>query len=129
MLVPWIIRITRNLCVDFLRRRDARPPAQDVPAEEMNDLPSETAGPEQQVIAKSRRNLIHRALRQMSALNKEMIILKEIQGLALEQIADLLKIPLGTIKSRSNRARLELAEKVLALSSLPLGSNRTSNDG
>jgi hypothetical protein len=40
---------------------------------------------------------------------------KEIQGLSLEEIASVLNIPLGTVKSRSSRARIELAQKVLAL--------------
>ena len=66
-------------------------------------------------MAKSRRKLIYRALQQLTALNREMVILKDIHGMALEQIASMLKIPLGTVKSRSNRARLELAQKVIAL--------------
>jgi len=44
-----------------------------------------------------------------------MIILKEIQGLKLEEIASMLALPLGTVKSRSNRARIELARAVLTL--------------
>ena len=46
---------------------------------------------------------------QLSDVNREMILLKEIQGLKLEEIANMLSLPLGTVKSRSNRARLELA--------------------
>jgi RNA polymerase sigma-70 factor (ECF subfamily) len=44
-----------------------------------------------------------------------MILLKDIQGLALQEIADMLGLPLGTVKSRSNRARVELAKQVVAL--------------
>jgi RNA polymerase sigma-70 factor (ECF subfamily) len=44
-----------------------------------------------------------------------MIQLKEIQGLSLQEVAAILRVPVGTVKSRSNRARLELAERVLAL--------------
>ena len=46
-----------------------------------------------------------------------MILLKEIQGLPLEEIAAMLGLPLGTVKSRSNRARLELARAVSHLRS------------
>ena len=59
--------------------------------------------------------LVHRALAKMTEQNREMIVLKEIQGLNLQEIADLLGIPLGTVKSRSNRARVELAKKVVIL--------------
>jgi RNA polymerase sigma-70 factor (ECF subfamily) len=51
----------------------------------------------------------------MTELNREVIVLKEIQGLSLEEIARLLGIPVGTVKSRANRARIELAKHVLAL--------------
>jgi RNA polymerase sigma-70 factor (ECF subfamily) len=116
MFLPWLIKISRNLCIDLLRRKAVRPMATDVPLEELPECPDPDLNPEESWVAKSRRQLIHRALRQLTALNREIVILKEIHGMALEQIASLLKIPLGTVKSRSNRARLELAEKVLALS-------------
>ena len=47
--------------------------------------------------------------------NREIILLKEIQGLRLEEISRLLALPLGTIKSRSSRARVELATKLRVL--------------
>jgi RNA polymerase sigma-70 factor (ECF subfamily) len=113
--VPWMIRIGRNACVDHLRRRKARPPSFDVPAEEMVDLPGPGQNPEEQFVADSRKRLVHLALQALSELNREIILLKDIQGLSLEEIATMLSVPIGTIKSRSNRARIELARKVLAL--------------
>lgn len=112
---PWVLRISRNVAVDHLRRTHARPPRQDVPVEELRFQADAGANPEEECHRRSRQELIGRALRQMTAINREMLILKEIQGLALEEVARLLRIPLGTAKSRSNRARLELAERVLAL--------------
>ena len=61
------------------------------------------------------KRLVHLALQALSELNREIILLKDIQGLSLEEIATMLNVPIGTIKSRSNRARIELARKVLAL--------------
>jgi RNA polymerase sigma-70 factor, ECF subfamily len=113
--VPWLVCTARNGCIDHIRRRKARPPAFDVPADEAWDLASEGGSPEELAIAKSRRGLVHRALRALTALNREVILLKDIQGLSLEEIASQLGAPIGTIKSRLNRARIELAEKVLAL--------------
>ncbi len=114
-LVPWLVTLTRNACIDFLRRRQARPPAWDLPVEEVFGLASGEAGPEEAHLEVARRRGLHQALRELTDLNREMILLKEIQGLALEEIARLLGVPLGTVKSRSNRARLELAEKLTAL--------------
>jgi RNA polymerase sigma-70 factor (ECF subfamily) len=114
--VPWTIRIARNACIDHLRRRKARPPSQDLPVDEAWDLAAGGPSPEDDYVADSRRRLVHLALQTLSELSREIILLKDIQGLQFEEIATLLDIPIGTLKSRSNRARLELARKVLALS-------------
>ncbi len=115
MFLPWLIKISRNLCIDLLRRRAARPQASCLPLDEMPEFANSGLNPEESWMAKSRRKLIHAALQQLTALNREIVILKDIHGMALEQIASMLKVPLGTVKSRSNRARLELAQKVIAL--------------
>jgi RNA polymerase sigma-70 factor (ECF subfamily) len=113
--LPWAMRISRNLCIDQLRRRKARPPAHDIDVDDMRDLPSRGLNPEEQWAEDSRKQLVHRALRDLTDLSREIIILRDIQGLPLEEIALLLKVPLGTIKSRCNRARIELARRVQAL--------------
>jgi RNA polymerase sigma-70 factor (ECF subfamily) len=59
--------------------------------------------------------MVHSALQEMTDLNREIILLRDIQGLALEEIASMLRVPLGTVKSRSNRARIELAHKLAVL--------------
>jgi RNA polymerase sigma-70 factor (ECF subfamily) len=118
-LVPWMLCITRNLCMDFFRRRKARPPAWDIPVEELGHLSAPEEGPLEALQGQARKTAVHQALRELTDLNREIILLKDIQGLPLEQIATLLGIPVGTAKSRSNRARLELAEKLLAMGAQP----------
>lgn len=113
--LPWLIRITRNICIDQIRRKKARPPAQDIPADEIRTLSDFSLDPAQSWEAKSRRNLLRRALQNLSELSREIIIMKEIQGLKFEEISTLLNVPMGTLKSRSHRARIELAKSVLAL--------------
>jgi len=114
--VPWLVRVSRNACIDNLRRRRARPPFQDIAVDESHRLRSPGATPEEQWLADSGKRLIYRALRALTELNREVIVLKDIQGLSFEEIASMLNVPVGTVKSRSNRARIELAERVLALS-------------
>jgi RNA polymerase sigma-70 factor (ECF subfamily) len=114
VFVPWMVRVARNLCLDQLRRKKARPPAEDIQADEMWDLASPDADPEAALEATGRRQLVWRALRSLGHLSREVIQLKEIQGLSLEEVAAVLRVPIGTVKSRSNRARLELAEQILA---------------
>ena len=113
-VVPWMVRITRNACIDHLRRRKARPPLWDIPADEMFDLRSTTQNPEELHMEAARKTQVHLALRELSDLNREIILLKDIQGLGLEEIAVMLEVPVGTVKSRSNRARVELAQKLVA---------------
>jgi RNA polymerase sigma-70 factor (ECF subfamily) len=116
--LPWIIRIARNACIDHLRKKKTRPVSSAVPADEMTGLRAQGLDPEEQWTANARRRLVYRALRELTLLNREIILLKEILGLSLEEIASLLQVPVGTVKSRSNRARIELAQKVLDLESV-----------
>ena len=118
-LVPWMLCLTRNACMDFFRRRKARPPAWDIPVEELDHWHAHEEDPGQLLHDQAREAMVHRALQELTDLNREMILLKDIQGLTLDDIATLLDIPLGTVKSRSNRARLELAEKLLAMGAYP----------
>jgi RNA polymerase sigma-70 factor, ECF subfamily len=117
----WLISIARNACLDHLRRRKARPPRQDIPAAEMAGLRSSGPTPEENWVRSSRQRLVHRALRQLSEINREIILLKDIQGLPLEEIAGMLELPVGTVKSRSSRARVELARAIVDLGDGPGG--------
>ena len=115
VFTAWLVRVARNVCLDALRRQKARPPAHDVPADEMFDLADQGRTPESALEASRDRQLVWRALRSLSRLSREVILLKDVQGFSLQEIANMLRAPIGTVKSRSNRARLELAERVLAL--------------
>lgn len=114
---PWILTITRNACIDWLRRRKARPQSFDSRPEEFGRLAETRDSPEESASRNQLRRRVHRSLQKLTALSREIILLKEIQELSLQEIAVMLKIPLGTVKSRSHRARLELAEALLSLSS------------
>ncbi len=113
--LPWLMRLARNASIDHLRRKKARPPRTDISVDEGPQIPDPGPDPEQNWMTDRRRRLVYQALEQVSEANREMILLKEIQGLNLQEIADLLAVPMGTVKSRSNRARLELARAILAL--------------
>ena len=112
----WLLRITRNLCIDQIRRRKARPPAEDLLSEDNEwAMPDTAPDPEQSWLRDGKKQLVYDALRRLTGPNREMILLKEIQGLQLKEIAEMLGLPIGTVKSRSNRARLALARQVIAL--------------
>lgn len=113
--VPWMLQIARSCSIDHIRRRKARPPAQDLAAEELFDLSDPGADPEEQAERRSDRRLLERALGALNEIHREILVMKEIQGLPLLEVAKLLEIPVGTAKSRANRARAELAREFLAL--------------
>jgi RNA polymerase sigma-70 factor (ECF subfamily) len=113
--LPWLLSVARNACIDRLRKRRARPPAQDVPAEGDVAVASGGPSPEDEVAAEWRKRLLYRALARMSDSDREIIMLKDIQGLKLDEIARMLSLPIGTVKSRSNRARVALASRLRML--------------
>lgn len=114
--MAWLLRVTRNHCIDQLRRRRARPPAEDVPVEHNGwTLPDRAPDPEQSWLSDTRKRLVYDALRRLNGQSREIILLKDIQGLQFTEIAEMLALPVGTVKSRSHRARIELARQVIAL--------------
>jgi RNA polymerase sigma-70 factor (ECF subfamily) len=114
--LPWLFRVARNRSVDYLRRRKVRTPAHTVPEDTLADLPDHAPGAEAQAVASDRRTLLHAALRGLSAISREIIVLRDVHDLPVQRVASILGIPIGTVKSRASRARVELAERVLALS-------------
>jgi RNA polymerase sigma-70 factor (ECF subfamily) len=113
--VPWLLRLARNRAIDHLRRRKARPPADDVVIDEQTQLADHSESPEDAWVNDRRKQLVHRAIGEMTDQNREMILLKEIQGMNFKEIAEMLQVPLGTVKSRSHRARLELADTIMTI--------------
>jgi RNA polymerase sigma-70 factor, ECF subfamily len=114
--LPWLFRVARNRSIDYLRRRKVRTPASTVSEDTLDDLPDHAPDPEAQAVASSRRSLLRAALGGLSAINREIVVLRDVHGLSVQQVASVLGIPVGTVKSRASRARTELSDKVLALS-------------
>lgn len=113
--MPWLLRMTRNACIDRIRRRKVRPPSEDIVVDSTTPLADGSEDPLAATERGVRERLVRRAIAQLGDINREILLLKEFEGLNLQEIADQLGLPLGTVKSRSNRARLELARKVLEL--------------
>jgi RNA polymerase sigma-70 factor (ECF subfamily) len=110
--LPWLLRLTRNCAIDRIRRQKVRTPEHSVPVEEGPEIVAQQPSPEDDSLTNWRSGLLYRALERLSEQSREVIMLKDIQELQLKEIADMLALPIGTIKSRSHRARLELAEVI-----------------
>jgi RNA polymerase sigma-70 factor, ECF subfamily len=114
----WLTTMTRNLLVDHFRRSkmerlsdslDAAP-AQDDDAPALGDQLADSApAPDSGVLGRERQEMVQAALGKLSPELRETVILRDLQDLDYKEIAQVLKVPEGTVKSRINRGRTELA--------------------
>ncbi|GBC81215.1 ECF RNA polymerase sigma factor SigE [bacterium HR10] len=110
-LSHWLMRVARNLIIDDYRRR-ARTPTEngeDLSEHEYHLRADERGDPQTLVERRELSTLIHAALAKLSPELRACVILRDLEGLSYQEIAELLQIPEGTVKSRINRGRLELA--------------------
>ncbi len=106
----WIHRVARNHLVDHYRRtRRERAMSLDEEPEALEERPAPGAGPGARVESRERRELLQRGLNQLSPDLREAVILRDLHDLDYQEIALVLGVPEGTVKSRINRGRLELA--------------------
>ena len=113
----WLYRICVNTSVDFLRRMPEIPPESlsGVPDED-GDRPLEvadetiSASPERLTEQHETTALVRSAIARLSDEQREVIILRDIEGYTYDEIADMLSLEIGTVKSRLNRARGILRE-------------------
>jgi len=118
--VAWLRRIATNLSLDFLRRRSAAPTLSSLdarPSEESDvllswDIADPRGEPERLFASKERLSVLHRAIDTLPDDYRSVIVLHHIEEMRVEEIADALGVPPGTIKSRLSRARRALRRKL-----------------
>ncbi|MDX9887845.1 MAG: sigma-70 family RNA polymerase sigma factor [Anaerovoracaceae bacterium] len=114
----WIYRIVVNTCYDMLRKKKSRIQAEslyksDGDEEYMIELPDQDKGPEELALDREESRDIFRVLEMLPLDQKEIILLRDVEGYSYEEIVDILSITMGTVKSRISRARLRLRELYL----------------
>jgi len=116
--MTWVTTVTRNLLVDHFRKGkydritdslDATPGNQEDGLTIAEQLEDRRASPESRVRSQETQKLVHEALRRLSPELREAVILRDLQDLDYKDIAKVLNVPEGTVKSRINRGRTELA--------------------
>lgn len=114
----WITTVTRNLLVDHFRKTkhdrvtdsiDATPGEGEEGLSLGDKLEDKAPGPEHRLEKRETRELVHKALQKLSPELREAVILRDLQDMDYREIAQVLKVPEGTVKSRINRGRTELA--------------------
>lgn len=110
----WLGAVARNHAIDhYRRRREERLRRTDNP-DVIDTTASGEESPLRSLERQDRARLVHRGLRALPVELREPIVLCDLQGLPYEEAARALDIPLGTVKSRLNRGRIELARRLLA---------------
>ena len=120
----WLYRIATNVCLDFLRSRSRKPTVslsvEDDDGEETQmDIADESQSPAQLLERGLTRDAVRRGLKALSAEYRQILLLREIQGLSYEEIAEALVLEVGTVKSRIFRARKRLCAFLLEDGNIP----------
>jgi RNA polymerase sigma-70 factor (ECF subfamily) len=116
--MTWVTTMTRNLLVDHFRKTkqdrvtdsiDAAPSEHEDAMPLSERIEDQAAPPDARVQSREAKEAVHEALQKLSPELREAVILRDLQDMDYREIAAVLKIPEGTVKSRINRGRAELA--------------------
>ena len=118
----WLYRILMNVTIDWVRRKQVQGETEFDDTVGLKDIepasattPRAEPQPADRLENKEIRSRIDAAIQKLSPDHREVIVLREIDGLEYQEIADRLRLPEGTVKSRINRGRTELARQVMKL--------------
>jgi RNA polymerase sigma-70 factor (ECF subfamily) len=107
----WLTSVTRNLLIDHYRRtkRDRVTDSIEDVLPQVEEKESAGRRPDQAALLGELSSQVQHGLAQLSPELREAVILRDLQGLDYKEIQDALEVPEGTVKSRINRGRIELA--------------------
>jgi RNA polymerase sigma-70 factor (ECF subfamily) len=111
-LVAWIVSLSRNLCIDRYRRRKREKSFRFVSDDAVAPMLTSQDDPAADALKKERTKILFSALAEIPEDLAEILVLRDLDGLAYEEIGQALALPAGTVKSRLFRARTEVAKKI-----------------
>lgn len=117
----WLYRITHNTCIDEMRKRKGKHSyslEEEMESEEgsmQRQIADEGDTPEESLLREEEKGEILQALDTLSGEHKAAIILRDVKGLSYDEIAEILELSMGTVKSRISRARNQLKAEILKM--------------
>ncbi len=126
----WLISVSRNLCIDHYRsvRKERETIDRDVDANELTPAAAD-ASPIAALEQRDRVTLLRDALASLPEALRTAVVMRDIQECSYQEIADRLQLPEGTVKSRINRGRTELARQIRRLRGEDYSPSGSSTDG
>jgi len=123
----WIVSISRNLCIDHYRsvRKERQTIAREVDSSDLQPASTER-GPYAAAEHQDLREQLRLALGKLPVSLRSAVVLRDLQELSYQEIAVRLNLPEGTVKSRINRGRLELARQLRRMQHAPPPARRRS---
>jgi RNA polymerase sigma factor (sigma-70 family) len=107
----WLLTIVRNTCYTWIEQKRAR--GQETAFdEEIHGVESSAMGPASRVLREEDEQSVRRAVEDLPAELREVVVLRELEGLSYKEIAAIAGIPMGTVMSRLARARDRLRERL-----------------
>ena len=121
----WLSSVARNYCIDHYRasKREREVLVEDLVA--FDRAPASSGNPYRALEDRDRRSFLRRGLELLPEKLREAVVLRDLRGLSYQEMADRLHLPEGTVKSRINRGREELA-RLLLRAQQPSRRNRGS---
>lgn len=111
-LTAWLLSLARNLCIDRYRRRKREKSFRFVTDDAVLPLLKSEDDPAAEALKKERTKLLFWALAEIPEDLAEILMLRDLDGFAYDEIGKVLDLPDGTVKSRLFRARAEVARKI-----------------
>jgi RNA polymerase sigma-70 factor (ECF subfamily) len=108
----WLYRIAFNQAMSHARRKRPTRSLDDERTDRGREPVDDQPAPDARLDASERATQVHRALAELSAEHRQVIVLREMDGCKYDEIAELLEVPVGTVRSRLFRARLELRDRL-----------------
>ena len=105
----WLYRVAANAAKDHLKKRRRRP---SVALDEDAGIPDETDGPRERAVVEESRRMVRQAIAALPARYREVLALRELEGMSYNEIARILKLSIGTVESRLHRARARLKRRL-----------------
>jgi RNA polymerase sigma-70 factor (ECF subfamily) len=110
----WLMKIVRNTCYTWLHTNR---PLQDAAEFDENFSPTDSHGrnPEEVALQNDSGTLVRKALEMLPANAREVLVLRELEGMSYKEIADMTGMPVGTVMSSLSRARGRLRQALISL--------------